>query len=322
MTPNLIECPVCHTPNPATATLCTNCTTPIPANADPGKDTKRGEVSESESRQDDATLVGEEKGSAAPNASAAGWSRPVANSTGAVFQAGRLQPHSSLGKRYKILALLGEGGMGAVYKAMDRELERTVALKIIRPELAVNEHILARFKQELILARRVTDRNVIRIFDLGEAEGLKFITMEFIEGKDLSSLLKEKGRLSFEEFADVMMQVCSALHAAHAEGVVHRDLKPQNIMVDKNGKVKVMDFGIARTMEEGGMTQTGMMIGTPDYMSPEQVRGEHPDTRSDIFTLGIIFLSTAHRQTSLPGRNGAIGDVPADAGDAAVAARS
>jgi serine/threonine protein kinase/tetratricopeptide (TPR) repeat protein len=195
-----------------------------------------------------------------------------------------------LGKRYEIMQLLGEGGMGAVYKAMDRELERMVALKIIRPELAVQEEILARFKQELILARRITHKNVIRIFDLGQAEGLKFITMEFVEGKDLSSLIKEKGRLSFEECAEVMSQTCSALDAAHSEGVVHRDLKPQNIMVDKNGRVVVMDFGIARAMEQGGMTHTGALIGTPDYMSPEQVMGKKVDARSDLFTLGVIFF--------------------------------
>ncbi len=220
---------------------------------------------------------------------AQGWSRPANSLSAAEVRAGRLAPRTMLGKRYEIVQLLGEGGMGAVYKAMDREVERMVALKIIRPELAVREEILARFKQELILARRITHKNVIRIFDLGEAEGLKFITMEFIEGKDLSSLIKEKGRLSFEECADILAQTCTALDAAHAEGVVHRDLKPQNIMVDKNGRVIVMDFGIARTVEQGGLTHTGALIGTPDYMSPEQVMGEKVDVRSDLFTLGIIF---------------------------------
>jgi len=165
-----------------------------------------------------------------------------------------------------------------------------VALKIIRPELAVDKEILARFKQELILARRITHKNVIRIFDLGEADGLKFITMEFIEGKDLSALIREKGRPSFEECADIIFQTCTALDAAHSEGVVHRDLKPQNIMVEKHGRIIVMDFGIARTIEQGGMTHTGALIGTPDYMSPEQVMGEKVDARSDLFTLGVIFF--------------------------------
>jgi eukaryotic-like serine/threonine-protein kinase len=291
MTPNLIECPACHTPNPITATQCKNCATPIPVSDSAFLDNtkKNDRAVPGEDPQDDATLVGGGKTGDVTDISAAGWSRPSAQSSRVVFHFGRLSPHTKLGSRYEILELLGEGGMGAVYKAMDCELERTVALKIIRPELATQERILARFKQELILARRITDKNVIRIFDLGEAEGLKFITMEFVEGKDLSSLIREKGRLSFEEIADVMSQACSALDAAHSEGVVHRDLKPQNIMVDKNGKVKVMDFGIARTMEPGGMTQTGALLGTPDYMSPEQVMGEHVDPRSDIFTLGIIF---------------------------------
>jgi serine/threonine protein kinase/Tfp pilus assembly protein PilF len=220
---------------------------------------------------------------------AQGWSRPAKAASAFAYHGGRLTPNMVLGHRYEIKQLLGEGGMGAVYKAMDREVERLVALKIIRPELAEREEILARFKQELILARRITHKNVIRIFDLGEAEGLKFITMEFIEGKDLSSLIKEKQRLSFEECADVMSQVCTALDAAHSEGVVHRDLKPQNIMIDKQGRVIVMDFGIARNVEQAGMTNTGAVIGTPDYMSPEQVMGEHVDARSDLFTMGIIF---------------------------------
>lgn len=179
--------------------------------------------------------------------------------------------------------------MGAVYKARDRELDRMVALKVIRPELAGRPEILQRFKQELILARKVTHRNVIRIFDLGDANGIKFITMEFIEGRDLKSQLVEKGKLPPEEAVEIVQQVCLALEAAHSEGVVHRDLKPQNIMMDQQGRASVMDFGIARSLEMGGMTQTGAMIGTPEYMSPEQVRGEHVDARSDLFTLGVIF---------------------------------
>jgi tetratricopeptide (TPR) repeat protein/predicted Ser/Thr protein kinase len=199
-----------------------------------------------------------------------------------------LQPGTVLGNRYEIISMLGQGGMGAVYKATDREVERAVALKVIRPELAIHPEILQRFKQELILARQVTHRNVIRIFDLGDADGIKFITMEFIEGQDLRSLVTEKGKLTPEETVRIFEQVCLALEAAHGEGVVHRDLKPQNIMIDKQGKVAVMDFGIARSMEVGGMTQTGMLVGTPEYMSPEQVMGEHVDVRSDLFTMGVI----------------------------------
>jgi serine/threonine protein kinase/tetratricopeptide (TPR) repeat protein len=199
-----------------------------------------------------------------------------------------LQIGAVLGGRYEILQLLGEGGMGAVYKAADRELDRFVALKVIRPELASNPSILARFKQELLLAHQVTHRNVIRIYDLGEAEGVKFITMEFIEGQDLRALIREKKRFTPEEAVDVIQQVCHALNAAHGVGVIHRDLKPQNIMQDGSGRILVMDFGLARTLEGDGMTQTGALVGTMEYMSPEQALAKDLDQRSDIFVLGLI----------------------------------
>jgi serine/threonine protein kinase/Tfp pilus assembly protein PilF len=178
--------------------------------------------------------------------------------------------------------------MGAVYKARDREVDRLVALKVIRPELAGHPDVLRRFKQELILARQVTHKNVIRIFDLGEAEGAKFISMEYVDGRDLKSIRAERGKLQAEEAAEIIGQVCRALDAAHAEGVIHRDLKPQNIMVDKQGRVVVMDFGIARSREMPGLTQTGVIVGTPEFMSPEQAKGEEIDSRSDLFSLGII----------------------------------
>jgi len=179
--------------------------------------------------------------------------------------------------------------MGAVYQAHDRELERQVALKVIRGEMAANPEILKRFKQELILARQITHKNVIRIFDLGQADGIKFITMEYIEGEDLQRVLRRKMKIEPAEAAAIIAQVCRALEAAHSEGVIHRDLKPQNIMLDKTGRVYVMDFGIARSMLASGMTQTGALIGTPDYMSPEQAKGLPIDARSDLFTVGIIF---------------------------------
>jgi tetratricopeptide (TPR) repeat protein/predicted Ser/Thr protein kinase len=202
---------------------------------------------------------------------------------------GKSLPAGSLvANRYEIRRLLGEGGMGAVYQATDRELDRTVALKVIRPELAGNAEVLARFKQELILARKITHRNVIRIFDLGVTDELKFITMEFVEGRDLHSILQEK-KLPPEEAVRIIRQVCEALAVAHAEQVVHRDLKPHNIMVDGTGRVWVMDFGLARSLEGHGMTQTGAFMGTPAYMSPEQATSVKVDGRSDIFALGIIF---------------------------------
>jgi len=202
---------------------------------------------------------------------------------------GQLAPGSVLGDRYEILQLLGQGGMGAVYKARDLELERLVALKVIRPDLASHPEILRRFKQELILAREVTHRNVVRIFDLGQASGVRYITMQYVEGRDLRALLHEKGKLTPEEAVPIFLQIAAALEAAHHAGVVHRDLKPQNVMVDKDGRVYVMDFGLARSLETPGMTQTGALMGTPEYMSPEQAKGMKVDARSDLFSLGIIF---------------------------------
>lgn len=246
------------------------------------------------SSADSPTLVPESSSADAPtmvpqSPSGAGQTGAGVSSTGDAWAAASLQPGAILGGRYEILQALGEGGMGTVYKARDRELDRLVALKVIRPDLARNPAIIQRFKQELILARQVTHRNVVRIFDLGEADGIKFITMEFIEGKDLRSLLLEHKKFSPEEAAEVIRQVCLALDTAHTEGVIHRDLKPQNIMRDAQGRIVVMDFGLARSLESDGMTQTGALIGTMEYMSPEQGLGQELDQRSDLFTLGLIF---------------------------------
>lgn len=191
--------------------------------------------------------------------------------------------------RYEIFALLGQGAMGAVYKAKDLELDRWVAIKVIQPELVSSPAILKRFKQELILARQVTHRNVVRIFDIGETDGMKFITMEYVDGGDLKSTIIEQGKMPAEEAVGIVRQICHALDAAHTEGVVHRDLKPQNIMIDQSGRVVVMDFGIAHSKDLPGMTMTGALMGTPEYMSPEQARGEKTDLRADIFAVGIIF---------------------------------
>src|SRR5215471_13831312 len=257
-----MHCTNCGFENQASAVSCVKCATPFPGS--------------------DLTLAG-----SAETTPAASFTQPVPAVSPAAAP-GTIEPGSVLGNRFEILQLLGEGGMGAVYKAHDRELERDVALKLIRPELARNPEILQRFKQELILARQVTHRNVIRIFDLGQAEGHKYITMEYLAGRDLRAVLREKGKLPPEEAAKIVLQICRALEAAHAEGVIHRDLKPQNIMLDANGRAYVMDFGIARSAYLPGMTQTGALVGTPEYMSPEQAKGEKLDERSDLFSLGVI----------------------------------
>jgi tetratricopeptide (TPR) repeat protein len=194
-----------------------------------------------------------------------------------------------LAGRYQIIDLLGVGGMGAVYKAFDRQLTRVVALKTILAEMAATPTALKRFKQEVVLAQSIVHKNIVRIFDIGEDGDTKFITMDLIEGVDLKHLIVERGKLPPLEAAGIIRQVCSGLEAAHAAGVVHRDLKPQNIMMQSNGQVIVMDFGIAGSGQSRGATQTGAFLGTPDYMSPEQAQTEQVDARSDIFSLGLIF---------------------------------
>src|SRR5713101_1178930 len=273
-----MQCTQCGLSNPPGTSVCAQCNTPLPLNDSTSKDSVRD--SDTSYDADQTFTSGVASGGSHPSATAA-------RKTG--ISEGALQVGIVLGDRYEILEQLGEGGMGAVYKVRDRELDRLVAMKVIRPALAQNVEILNRFKQELIIARQVTHRNVSRIYDLAEADGVKFITMEFVEGRNLASLLRERGKLPPKEAAGIIVQVCRALEAAHAEGVIHRDLKPQNIMVDVHDKVIVMDFGIARSIEMGNMTQTGALLGTPAYMSPEQAKGEKLDARSDLFALGIIF---------------------------------
>ena len=186
--------------------------------------------------------------------------------------------------------------MGVVYKARDIELDRLIALKVIRPELAGDQKTLRRFKKELILARQITHRNVIRIFDFGSSNNVKYITMEYVEGQDLASVLDQR-RPTAKESALIVRQVCRALEAAHVESVIHRDLKPQNIMLDASGRVRVMDFGLARSVEMSGLTRTGAVMGTPAYMSPEQARGIPLDARTDLYSLGLILYELLTGET-------------------------
>jgi len=261
-------CVRCQTPNPETAHFCTECGESFPGKAIPA-----------------GTLPPTYAGTSVTSAgvTVAGTS-PGLSGSRRTLPAGTL-----LGNRYEIIEAIGMGGMGMVYRALDRQLNVPVALKMIRDEYAENERMVERFKKEITTARRVTHRNVGRIYDMGETDGLRFISMEYIEGEDLAHILKKEGPMAVPRVVDVLRQVCEALREAHASGVVHRDLKPHNIMLDSDAVAHVMDFGIAMSLDMTGMTRTGTLIGTPEYMSPEQAEGKHVDQRSDIYSLGVTF---------------------------------
>ena len=243
-----IKCPKCHSENPDTLNFCGECGTQIIPSDGP-------RVSK--------TLTLETP--------AEGLSR------GTLFAG-----------RYEIIEELGTGGMGRVYRVEDTKLKQEIALKLIKPEIAFDKKTIERFRNELRTARNVRHKNICGMYDLGEERGTHYITMEYVRGEDLKSLIRKMGLLSAGQAITIAKQVCDGLVEAHRLGVVHRDLKPQNVMIDTDGNARIMDFGIARSLEAKGITGAGMMIGTPEYMSPEQVEGKEVDQRSDIYSLGII----------------------------------
>src|ERR1700733_12235162 len=194
---------------------------------------------------------------------------------------------AALSQRYDILASAGHGSMGNVYKARDRETGEVVALKLLKPEIASDQTMIERFKNELLFARKITHKNVCRVYEFNRVGGVAYTSMEFVEGESLRSVLNRFGGLPQRKATDLALQICSGLKEAHAQGIVHRDLKPENVMIDGQGNVKIMDFGIARSME-AGTRLTGSMVGTPAYMAPEQVAGKPVDYRTDIYSLGLI----------------------------------
>jgi serine/threonine-protein kinase len=207
--------------------------------------------------------------------------------------AGELQIGSKLADRYEIRELLGRGGMGAVYLADDSVLGEPIALKVVSASLSADPDAAERFKREASAARRVSSPNVIRIHDLGQtSDGLLYISMEYFPGDTLADVLASRGTLSLEDNRDILGQVCAGLEVAHAAGVTHRDLKPGNVIVDGRGTVKLIDFGLATASFFQGMTATGLSFGTPEYMSPEQVRGRATDARSDVYSLGALAYHT------------------------------
>jgi len=308
-------CSTCKSDVPISASQCPACGTATPVDADATQMFVEENPAEG---SDDLTQATPEP---------RGWSKPFTPSDAMAYRKVSLAPGSVLGGRYEILKTLGEGGMGSVFQAHDNEVDRIVALKVIRPELAGSAEILQRFRQELVLAQQITHRNAVRIYDLAVADGVRFISMEYIDGQELRNILDKRGKLPPKEAAEIMLQVCYGLAAAHRQGIVHRDLKPQNIMIDKQGRVAVMDFGLAGSMETAALlkqaapspsnaspssvdesailTRVGSLLGTPRYMSPEQARAEKIDLRSDLFTVGLILYELTvgkmpTRQKGLP----------------------
>ncbi|MEO7134773.1 MAG: tetratricopeptide repeat protein [Vicinamibacterales bacterium] len=261
-------------------TVATGVMTPVLRAGSKNDETRDGVVSVDESTQATALNSAIETGSTAP---------PPASGTFA------LSAGHDFGSRYHIIRVLGAGGMGAVYQAWDKVLEVAVAVKVIRPEATLDpkeaRELEQRFKRELLLARQVTHRNVVRIHDIGEIEGITYITMPYVQGSDLATILGREGRLPVDRAIGIAQQVASGLAAAHDAGVVHRDLKPANIMVDAEDCALIMDFGIARSTSAGtafAMTAAGAVVGTVAYMAPEQARGVPVDQRADIYSFGLI----------------------------------
>ena len=220
------------------------------------------------------------------------------------------QPKESLPRglvlagRFEILEEIGTGGMGTVYRVVDRKVNEEMALKVLKPEITSSGTVVERFKNELKLARGISHKNVCRMYDLHEEAGALFITMEYVRGEDLKGLIRRVGRLLAEKAVELAAQVAEGLVEAHRLGVVHRDLKPQNIIIDQQGNARIMDFGIARQLGGPELTAAGMMVGTPFYMSPEQAAGESVDQRTDIYALGAILFEMVTGKPPFEGATG------------------
>jgi eukaryotic-like serine/threonine-protein kinase len=195
---------------------------------------------------------------------------------------------SALENRFQLLKEIGRGGMGIVFQAHDKQLKEQVAIKVLSPLLSNNTDGIERLKREVSAARKITHPNVIRIHDISESGGLHFVSMEYFSGTTLKEIIKRDGSYSAAQGSQIVFQICDGLESAHRHGVIHRDLKSQNIIVNEHGELKIIDFGLATSIHQQGMTATGLILGTPEYMAPEQVSGKKADERADIYSFGII----------------------------------
>jgi CheY-like chemotaxis protein len=217
------------------------------------------------------------------------WARRDSKEFAVALDGGNLKTGDHFAQRYEILAVLGRGGMGTVYRARDQELEEEVAIKTLRPEFVSDLNLLMRFKDEIRLARRLSDPNIVRTHDFGEWSGVCFLTMEYVEGITVRELIDTRGRLGVSSALAIGTQLAHSLAVAHEHGVIHRDIKPQNMLLDDLGVLKVMDFGVARLAERStSITEAGLVVGTPAYMPPEQLMAEAVDARSDLYAAGVV----------------------------------
>ena len=227
---------------------------------------------------------------------------PTLTGSGAVAD---LAPGTRLAERFTIERRIGTGGMGVVYRARDEDLGITVALKLLRSELAARPEAFERFRQELLLARQVSSPRVVRIHDIARDGDRWFISMDFVDGQSLDQWLDGRGPVDTGQALAIARQIAEGLQAAHASGIVHRDLKPANILIDAEGNALISDFGVARSLGSTGLTHTGAIVGTPDYLAPEQARGDTVDARADLYALGLVLYEMLGGEPAFSGSTAA-----------------